>query len=124
MTDQEQRELFSKNLQHYLDSRSKTRVDLADELGVSSATTSDWLNSKKMPRMGKISHIAQWLGINVSDLLENKGAYEDVDQFRQRMRDQYGVLFDMYDGASPEDRKKIEDMVKIIVRHDDDIDGA
>ena len=40
------------------------------------------------------------------------------------MRDQYGVLFDMYDGASPEDRKKIEDMVKIIVRHDDDIDGA
>ena len=77
-----------------------------------------------MPRMGKISHIAQWLGINVSDLLENKGAYEDVDQFSQRMRDQYGVLFDMYDGASPEDRKKIEDMVKIIVRHDDDIDGA
>lgn len=124
MTDQEQRELFSKNLQHYLDSRSKTRVDLADELGVSSATTSDWLNSKKMPRMGKISHIAQWLGINVSDLLENKGAYEDVDQFRQRMRDQYGVLFDMYDGSSQEDRKKIEDMVKIIVRHDDSTDGA
>lgn len=117
---QKQRELFAKNLQHFLDSKNKTRVDLAQELGVSSATTSDWLNAKKLPRINKIKHISQWLGISISSLLENNPSYSE-DDFRQWMHEKYGTLFDMYDKASPEERKKIEDIVRIAIGHTDTV---
>lgn len=70
MTDQEQRYIFSKNLQHFLKSRNKKQIDLAEELDVSTATVSDWLTGKKLPRVGKINRISQWLGITISDLLD------------------------------------------------------
>lgn len=104
---------------------------LAEKTGVSKASISQYLNYRNAPSNLTAGKLAEPWGINPAWLMgfdvKRKlydDAEEDVDQFRQRMRDQYGVLFDMYDGASPEDRKKIEEMVKIITRHDDNIDGA
>lgn len=113
MTDQEQRELFARNLQYYLNINNKRQVDLSEELGVSSATTSDWLNAKKLPRMGKIGRIAEWLGVKVSDLLEDK------DSFRQEMLDEEHVLFD-YKNLSEEDKNTVRNIIRALKNSNND----
>lgn len=120
MTEQEQRELFAKNLRYYLSSMNKRQVDLAAELGVSSATTSDWLSGKKIPRMGKISHIADWLGINVSDLLEPHDHNPDsADALRDRVFSRSPTLFKVLDKASDGELKQIEKIANAIIDETD-----
>lgn len=50
----------------------KTQKDLIDFIHVSSSTVSNWCTGQKLPRMDKIQAIANWLGINTSDLIEEK----------------------------------------------------
>ena len=50
----------------------KTQRDLAEIVGVSSATMSDWLNEKKYPRIDKIEILANYFQILKSDLIEEK----------------------------------------------------
>lgn len=69
--------LFSKKLNYWLERRGKTQADLYKKLGVSSATASDWCNSKKMPKADKLVLIAKWLMIELSDLLEDKEPSDD-----------------------------------------------
>lgn len=116
--------VFAQNLQYQLDKHSKRQVDLAAELGVSSATTSDWLNAKKMPRMDKISHIAEWLGCELSDLLQvQDGVDKDTEQFRARAYKEYGALFDLADKATPMQRKQAEDYLRFLLIQNDDTVG-
>lgn len=64
--------IFSKNLTFWLQERGKAQADLYKKMNVSSATVSDWCNEKKIPRADKLVAIANWLNIELSDLLENK----------------------------------------------------
>jgi len=50
----------------------KTQRDMAEIVGVSSATMSDWLNEKKYPRIDKIEILANYFQILKSDLIEEK----------------------------------------------------
>lgn len=72
MSEEEYRKIFVKKLNYYMNITHKTQKDLMDELGLSSATISSWVNGKKLPRMGKIQMLADYFGINKSDLLEEK----------------------------------------------------
>lgn len=67
-----QREIFSKNLKYWINAKGKDQVDIANITGVSRAAVTCWCNGSKMPRMGKIQVIADYLGILKSDLLEEK----------------------------------------------------
>ena len=72
MDKSEQEELkrtFSKNLLYWLDRRGKNQADLYKKMNVSSATASDWCIAKKIPRTDKLVEIANWLMIELSDLL-------------------------------------------------------
>jgi transcriptional regulator with XRE-family HTH domain len=55
-----------------MDSRGKTRRDVCDDLGFSYYTYSDWVNGKKFPRIDKIEMLADYFGIEKSDLIEEK----------------------------------------------------
>lgn len=112
MTDQEQKDIFANNLQHYLESRNKKQIDVAAELNVSPATVSDWLTAKKLPRMGKINHLSQWLNVTISDLLESH------DAFRQEMYDEDNVLFD-YKHLSEESKQTVRNVIKALKAQDD-----
>ena len=73
--DEQLRERFSVNLKNALIKNKRTQKDLADYLGVSTATVSDWVNGKKIPRTDKLQSIANWLSIDLSELL-----YEQQNQ--------------------------------------------
>lgn len=72
MEEKEINRIFSKNLTYWLQERDKTQADLYKRMNVSSATASDWCNEKKIPRVDKLVVIADWLSIELSDLLEEK----------------------------------------------------
>ncbi len=64
--------IFAKNLKYYMSLNNKTRKDLCDTLGFSYYTLSDWVNGKKYPRMDKVEILANYFGIQKSDLIEEK----------------------------------------------------
>lgn len=64
--------VFARNLRKYMERSGKTQRDMAEIVGVSSATMSDWLNEKKYPRIDKIEILANYFQILKSDLIEEK----------------------------------------------------
>lgn len=66
------KEVFAKNLRMYMDKKGKTQKELAEIVGVSAPTMSDWLKAKKYPRIDRIETMADYFGILKSDLIEDK----------------------------------------------------
>ena len=67
------KEVFARNLKKYMDRSGKSQKDMAEIVGVSTATFSDYINAKKYPRIDKIDILADYFGILKSDLIEDKG---------------------------------------------------
>ena len=64
------KEVFAKNLARYLNRSGKSQREMADIVGVSSSTFNEWMKAKKYPRIDKIEFMANYFGINKSDLIE------------------------------------------------------
>ena len=84
--------VFASNLQKYMDLNGKSRRDVCDALGLSYYTFTDWIKGRKYPRMDKIEMLANYFGVQKSDLIE--GGSEEIKEPA------------MYDGLS-ENQKKL-----------------
>ena len=93
------KEVFASNLKRYMDMHGKNQKDMAEIVGVSTATFSDYINAKKYPRIDKIDILADYFGILKSDLIEDKG--EEIKEPA------------MYDGLS-ENQKKLMQFVQTV----------
>ena len=122
MSDELQKKIFAKNLRHYLDRENKTQKEVADAIGVSPQTFNTWLQMVALPRMGKVQALADYFGINKSDLLEEKlepeqdSSYyinEDAKELAQFLFEnpEYKILFDAAKDVSADDLE----MVKTII---------
>ncbi len=65
------KEVFAKNLNRYLKILDLDRKTVANKLGVSSSTFSDWCNAVYYPRMDKIAQLAEEFKVSISDLFED-----------------------------------------------------
>lgn len=65
----ETRDIFRINLTKTMQERGISQTDLAEMIGVSSSTASDWCNGKKYPRPGKMQKIADYLHVSMSWLM-------------------------------------------------------
>lgn len=72
MSDDIYKKIFSKNLRNYMSLNNKNQNDLMKDLGLSSSTVSNWCTGLKLPRMDKVQMLADYFGINKSDLIEEK----------------------------------------------------
>ena len=71
---------MSNNLKRYLKINNITRNQLSESLGISYSTISDWINGKAYPRIDKIEMMANYFGIEKSDLVEDKSKQkENID---------------------------------------------
>ena len=66
------KEVFAKNLTHYIEKSGKTQKEIAEHIGVSAPTMSDWANGKMFPRIDKVEMLANYFGCLKSDLIEDK----------------------------------------------------
>lgn len=71
------KEVMAKNIRWYLMSNEKTQKEICKDLGIKETTFSDWINAKTYPRIDKIEKMANYFGIQKSDLIEDK---RDIDQ--------------------------------------------
>lgn len=76
--NEKDREIFGKNLTHYMNRDGINGVTLAKYMNVSSATISDWMHGKKMPRVDKLKSLSNYFRINLTDLTD-----EDVEESQQ-----------------------------------------
>ena len=79
MSDLGNREIFSKNLQYYMNLYNKTRVQVAKDIGVSYTTFTSWIKGTNYPRIDKIELLANYFRVNKADLIENK--YSENEQY-------------------------------------------
>ena len=106
------KETMAKNLAYYMKLFDVERSDIMRICDVSKATVGHWLNAKRYPRIDYIEIMAEYFGINKSDLIEekNKTAEEEITLKAKRAariaHDKDLVeMIDMY-LALPEDKKK------------------
>lgn len=95
--------IFAKNLQYYMSLHSKTRRDLCDALGFSYYTLSDWVNGKKYPRMDKVELLANYFGIQKSDLIEERTAETEKPVINDGLSEDQKALID-FARSLPEDK--------------------
>ena len=122
MSEEEIKKLFSQNLNFYLSLNGKVQKDLVNYMHVSSSTASNWCTGQKLPRMDKIQSIANWLGIEKSDLLENKLALPDTSykldhelrEFAIFLQDnpEYKKLFQMTQRINKDDIELVSKMLE------------
>lgn len=72
MDDRNSKAILAKNIRHYMDLNQKTRNDLCQALGVKYTTLTDWVNGNTYPRIERIQQLAEYFGIEKSDLVENR----------------------------------------------------
>lgn len=72
MSDLGNKEIFAKNLLHYMDINKKSRVDVCRDLEIPYSTFTDWCNANIYPRIDKIELLANYFDIRKSDLVEDK----------------------------------------------------
>ncbi len=72
MTEEEQKRIFSKNLNYYISLSGKQQKEVAQELGFRVTTFNTWCKGKIIPGMGKVQKLADYFKIGKSDLLDNK----------------------------------------------------
>lgn len=82
MSDEDQRKIFSKNLNYYVYLSQKQQKDIAEELGYNQKTFNGWCTGLSMPSMGKVQKIADYFNIGKSDLLDDKSALRDKPKIK------------------------------------------
>lgn len=70
MRDLHQQRIFTANLNYFLEQKDVSQKEVADKIGVSPQTFNTWCKGIAIPRMGKIQALADYFGVNKSDLIE------------------------------------------------------
>lgn len=66
------KEIFARNLKYYIDRSGKTQIEIAEDLNISTSTFNNWAMGNTYPRIDKIEILANYFGIQKSDLIEEK----------------------------------------------------
>lgn len=116
------KEIMAKNIQYYMDLHNKTRSEMCEALGVKYTTFTDWVKGNVYPRIDKIELMANYFGIEKSDLIEDKSTTEEKSYYSNPETQQIAqeifenedlkMLFDTTKDCSPEDMKKVISMIK------------
>lgn len=107
--------IFSYNLRKLMEINMKSRNDICEALGYSYYTITDWVNGKKMPRMDKVQALADYFGVQISDLVEEDKKIPTkeegfLDGDTERMRS----LIKRIRTCSPEELDRMEQILRIV----------
>lgn len=114
MASSEGKEIMGRNIKRLIKQREITAARLAEIVGVSTATISDWSNGKTYPRIDKIEAMAEYFGVSKSDLVE------DPDKVSTTVATDEPVLMAAHwgldiSGLPDEDRHRVIDRAKAYI---------
>ena len=81
MSELGNKETMAKNIQYYMDLFGKTRSEMCSALGVKYTTFTDWVKGNTYPRIDKIELMANYFGIEKSDLVERRSRSTEQNTF-------------------------------------------
>ena len=121
--NEKDREIFARNLTYYMNRNKVNGVTLAKYMKVSSATVSDWMHGKKMPRVDKLKSLSNFFRINMTDLTDDADEKSQQDDYyinpetakvAQAIFDDTDLhaLFDAAQDSKPEDLKMAADLLR------------
>ena len=106
------REIFVKNLRYMMEKKGISQADICRELGVSSATVSDWCTGKKYPRVDAMQRLADLFGVRFSTLTTENGLQDYEDQERLEALHQDPRLRLLFDRARKMPHADVEFMIQ------------
>jgi len=74
------KEVMASNIRRHIDKLGLNVKDFSREIGVSYSTVRDWTNAVTYPRIDKIEMMANYFGVNKSDLVEIKAEASTLDK--------------------------------------------
>ena len=72
MSSDREKQVFSANLRFYMQKYNRNQNDIASALGVNKSSVSLWVNGQKYPRIDKVQRLADYFGITMADLVEDR----------------------------------------------------
>lgn len=117
MSDLGNKAVLANNLKYYMTINNIDRNKLCKDLGFKYTTLTDWINANKYPRIDKIEMMANYFGIQKSDLIESKknenNNFSELDN----------VLFSKAKELSEDDKKVILNVIESINKKIDEQDN-
>lgn len=104
--------IFSTNLKRYMELSGKSRTDISEALGISYFTVSDWVNGKKYPRMDKVELLANYFGIQKSDLIEDKTEKNPPSE-ELTLSEGEKMLIDLFRKVPEDQQKMVLQMIRV-----------
>ncbi len=108
MTDEEQKRIFSNNLNKYISLSGKQQKEVAEAVGTNPSTFNMWCKGNSMPGTGKIRALADYFRIGMSDLTDLKeekeidAEYSDVSMKIGLTDPRFMKIILEYDKLSPD----------------------
>ncbi|MBE5957703.1 MAG: helix-turn-helix transcriptional regulator [Lachnospiraceae bacterium] len=132
MGDLGNKAVMAKNIQYYMDINGKTRREICNALGIKYTTFTDWVKGNVYPRIDKIELMANYFGIEKSDLIEDKSNQEqehyylneETSAIAQEIFEnkELRLLFDTAKDADPEDLSTVHNMLLALKRKEQNRD--
>lgn len=113
--------IMAENIQRLMDSKGIDRNKICADLGFKYTTFTDWVKGKTYPRIDKIEMMANYFGVNKSDLVEKHiegGYYTDKEtaEYAEMLRTRPGarLLFSAAKDISKEDMQKAVEYIEFL----------
>lgn len=81
------KKIFSNNLNKFMKLRNVDQSDIIADLNINKSAISSWCVGTRLPRMSKIQMLANYLNINVSDLIEENSLNSKVSKLQKYMEE-------------------------------------
>lgn len=78
--DDKFKKIFSKNLKYWTRNNFKTQADIVKDLQIPCSTVNDWYKGKNYPRIPTIKKLADYFGIQIIDLIEEKINLKNIEE--------------------------------------------
>ena len=104
-------EIFARNLKRYVDNSGKTQKEIASAINISCGTFCDWMKCRSYPRMDKIQLLAEYFGIQKSDLVE------DMNIIRETVSEEDQKILDLFHSIPEEKREFVLSLIQATINN-------
>ena len=109
------KEIMANNIKRFMSMKGVDRNTVCAALGIKYTTLTDWINAKTYPRIDKIEKLANYFGVDKSDLVEP----EDLRYYRNQLvhnraedaRVNEGILLDASKDLTDEELESVINIV-------------
>ena len=102
------KDVFSANLIYYIESKGVTQREVAKHIKVTESSITDWITKRHYPRLDKIQLLAEFFGVDMTDLVEPK---KTKSANERTLTDKEQLILDLFHKV-PDEKKEF--LIKMI----------